>query len=215
MAADASEENKLIGQGCKFIAGVDETGMGSMAGNLYVSAVILPPGIDFKNTLSGLNDSKKITEGVRDRLYPLIKEHALAYATGIATVEEIAEHNVYWARFIAARRALNSLGVKPDYVLMDGNVTIPDIDIPQTAIVKGDTKSISIAAASILAKVERDRYIAELADRVHEDFDWKSNKAYYCKKHLEALKKHGKTRWHRERFLRKFQVGDGNGEKVL
>lgn len=213
--ADASEENKLIERGLKLIAGCDETGMGSMAGNIYVSAVILPPGINFIQLLPRLNDSKKISEGVREKLYPLIQEHAVACATGIATVEEIDEHNVYWARFIAARRALDGLGVKPDYVLMDGNVKIPEIDIPQTAIVKGDTKSISIAAASVIAKVERDRYIIDLAEKVHDDFGWQNNKAYYSQGHIEALKKHGRTRWHRERFLRKFQVGDGNGEKVL
>jgi len=91
---------------------------------------------------------------------------------------------------------------------MDGNATVPDVSIPQEAMVKGDARSISIAAASILAKVERDRYMIELSDRVHEDYGWKSNKAYYCKQHVTALKKHGKTEWHRNKFIRKIEVGE-------
>lgn len=210
--ADDRYEKELWSGGYKYICGCDETGMGSMAGDVYVAAVVFSPGIDFGKLLPSLNDSKKISESMRNKLYTLIKEHALTYATGIATVQEIDEHNIYWARFIAARRAINALSVRPDYILMDGNAKIPEIDIPQTAIVKGDTKSLSIAAASVIAKVERDRYIIELADRVHDDYGWKSNKSYYSQNHIAALKKHGKTRWHRERFLRKFQIGEGNGE---
>jgi ribonuclease HII len=214
MTANDSEEAKLIQEGFKYVAGVDESGMGSMAGDLYVAAVIFPPGIDFKLLLPGLNDSKQKKPEQRKRLYDLIKKYALTYSVQIATVSEVNEHNVYWARFIAARRALDDLQIKPSYVLMDGNADIPGIDIPQAALVKGDSKSISIAAASILAKVERDEYMEKLAAKVHEDYGWISNKAYYSKKHIDALKKHGKTEWHRDRFLRKFEVG-GSSEKVL
>lgn len=209
MVADNSEELNLISGGYKNIAGVDETGMGSLACDVFVAAVILPPDIDYINLLKGLNDSKLKSPQQRDELYELIKEHALSYAVATASVDEIDIHNIYWARFIAARRAISSLDITPDYILMDGNALIPDIDIEQKAIVKGDSKSISIAAASILAKVDRDRYMLDLAKLVHDDYGWQTNKAYYSKKHVEALAKHGRTKWHREKFIRKFDVAGG------
>jgi ribonuclease HII len=208
MSASDKYERELWNKGFKYIASVDESGMGSFAGDIYVAAVILPKNIDYKTLLPGLNDSKKLTAEKREKLYPLIKKHAVAYSVQVATVPEVNEHNVYWARFIAARRALADLQTSPDYVLMDGNATIPEIDIPQEALVKGDSKSISIAAASILAKVDRDIYMMDLATKVHEDYGWASNKAYYSTQHIAALKKHGKTEWHRDRFLRKFEVGE-------
>lgn len=209
MVADNSEELNLISGGYKNIAGVDESGMGALAGDVFVAAVILPPDIDYTNVLKGLNDSKLKSPQQRDELYDLIKEHSLAYAVATASVQEIDIHNIYWARFIAARRAISSLEISPDYILMDGNASIPDIDIDQKAIVKGDSKSISIAAASILAKVDRDRYMLNLAQSVHDDYGWDSNKAYYSKKHIDALAKHGRTEWHREKFIRKFNVAGG------
>jgi len=207
MAATADIENKLIKNGYEFIAGVDESGCGSLAGKVVVAAVIFPPGLDFAGKLPGLNDSKKKSQAQRDVLYELVKEHALTYCVATASVGEIDLHNIYWAKFIAARRALDGLSVDPDYVLMDGGAEIPEIDMPQEAIVKGDGKSVSIAAASILAKVERDSYMVELADKVHEDYGWHANKAYWCKEHVEALEKHGKTKWHRAKFIRKINVG--------
>ena len=203
MAANAKEESFLNQEGYSLIAGIDETGMGSLAGDVYVAAVILPKGIDFTNILPGLDDSKKKSPAQREKLYGLIKEVAISYAVKTASIDEIATHNIYWARFIAARRAVNALSIKPDFVLMDGNATIPELYIPQLALVKGDTRSISIAAASILAKVDRDRYIDKLATKVHDDYNWASNKSYYSKAHANAIKKHGKTRWHREKFIRK------------
>lgn len=203
MVADSSEERQLISKGYSYIAGVDETGVGSLAGEVYMAAVVFAPGFDF-SILKGVNDSKQMTEAKRDSLYELIKKHALAYSVATASVEEINVHNIYWAKFIAARRALDQLSIKPDFVLMDGNAEIPDIDIPQKAIVKGDSKSISIAAASILAKVERDRYIVKLASQVHEDYGWADNKAYYTPNHIKALQKHGKTQWHRDKYVSKF-----------
>lgn len=204
MAANNEYEKQLNQQGFKYIAGVDETGMGSLSGDVYVSAVILPMDIDYKKLLPGLNDSKQKTEAQREELYVLIKKYAISWAVASASVEEINELNIYWARFLAARRALEKLSLKPDYVLMDGNKLIPEITTPQMAIVKGDAKSISIAAASILAKVDRDSYITQLAKEVHSDFEWNSNKAYYCPAHISALKKHGKTKWHRNKFVEKF-----------
>jgi len=182
--------------------------MGSMAGDVYVSAVILPPNIDYKKELPGLNDSKKKTHEQRLKLYDLIKKVAISYSVQIATIEEIEEHNIYWARFIAARRALNDLSVKPNYVLMDGNAKIPEINIPQEALIKGDSRSISIAAASILAKVDRDAYMAGLATLVNKDYGWLTNKAYYSQSHINALKKYGKTEWHRPKFVKKFLEND-------
>lgn len=214
MVANDFEEKKLIDSGYKLIAGIDESGMGSLAGEVHVGVVVLPVNIDFKNLLPEVNDSKQKSQEEREKLYELIKKHAVSYAVATATIEEIDKHNIYWARFIAARRAIESLKVKPDYILMDGNAVVPEIEIPQTALVKGDTRSISIAAASILAKVERDAYMMDLASRVHEDYGWITNKAYYTKKHLAALEKYGKTKWHREGFLKKFNVG-GKSEKIL
>lgn len=204
MAANDEYEKELNQQGFSYIAGVDETGMGSLSGDVYVSAVILPANIDYKKLLPGLNDSKQKTETQREELYTLIKKYAIAWSVATASVEEINELNIYWARFLAARRALEKLSIKPDYVLMDGNKLIPEITIHQKAIIKGDAKSISIAAASILAKVDRDHYIAQLAKEVPEDFNWASNKAYYCQAHISALKKYGKTKWHRDKFVEKF-----------
>lgn len=212
MVANDEYERKLWAKGYKYICCCDESGIGSLAGNAYAAAVMFPSNIDYKILLPGLNDSKQKTKKQREQLYPLIKKYALAYSVQIATVKEINEYNVYWAKFIAIRRAISALSIKPDFVLMDGNAKIPEIDIPQMAIVKGDSKSISIAAASILAKVDRDAYMEELATKVHDDYDWSSNKAYYCKKHLDALKKHGRTKWHRDRFIRKFEIGEGDNE---
>lgn len=201
---DASEENKLIAKGYNNIVGVDEAGMGSLVGDVYAAAVILPHMIKYDVMLPGLDDSKKKTSEERDILYKLIKKHAVASAVAKANIEEIATHNIYWARFLAVKRAIQNLGAESGYVLMDGNAAIPDIEIPQKSIIKGDTKSISIAAASILAKVERDRYMKDLSANVPEEFGWSSNKGYYSKKHVEAIKKYGKTEYHREKFISKF-----------
>jgi len=206
MATNDKYEQELWNSGIKYIAAADESGCGCFAGSVYAAVVILPPNIDYKVLLPGINDSKKLSDSTRERLYPLIKQHALAYSVATASVAEIDELNIYWAKFLAIRRALDGLQIKPDYVLMDGNKEIPEITIPQLAIVKGDGKSISIAAASILAKVERDRYMDKLAEEVHEDYEWKSNRSYYCKATINALKKHGKTKWHRQKYVAKFLV---------
>lgn len=204
MVANASEENGLAVLGYNNIAGVDESGMGCFAGDVYVAAVIFPQDIDFKKLLPGLNDSKTKKPEQREALYKQIKEHALAYSVAIASVEEIDRLNIYWARFLAARRALDSLQIKPDYVIMDGNKEIPEIYIPQHAIVKGDQKSISIAAASILAKTDRDAYMDRIAKLVHPDHDWANNRSYYSKQTVDAIKKHGKNKWHRQKYVAKY-----------
>ena len=206
MVANSVEENSLFQQGYKVIAGVDESGMGSFAGDVYVGVVVFPLGIDYKALMPGLNDSKQKSAEQRNILYSQIKNCALDYAVATASVEEIDKLNIYWARFLAARRALNMLKVKPDYIIIDGNKVIPEITTPQHAIVKGDGKSISIAAASILAKVDRDIHIEALAELVHVDYDWKNNKSYYAEKQIEAIKKHGKTPWHRQKYVEKYLV---------
>ena len=204
MTANDENETKLWKKGYNYVLGCDESGMGSLAGNVYVAVVIFPIGIDYKKLLPGINDSKKLTPGKRERLCPLIKKYAIDYSVQTASIEEIRIHNIYWARFIAARRAIEALNIKPDYVLMDGNAKIPEINIPQSTLVKGDTRSISIAAASILAKVDRDEYIEKLSHKVHDDYGWASNKAYYSEKHVNAIKKYGKTEWHRHKFVKKY-----------
>lgn len=201
MATDLYEK-QLVSQGYNYICGCDESGMGALAGNLWVGAVIFPKDMNY-SFLPGLNDSKQKTPAQREVLYELVKKYALDYATEIGTVEEIDRLNVYWARFAAMNRALNKLRIKPDYILMDGNKKIPNINIPQMAIVKGDAKSYTIAAASILCKVERDRYMVELAKLVPEEFGWKDNKAYWCEQHVSAFKKYGKTKWHRQKYIEK------------
>lgn len=207
MVASASEEKSLIAMGYNHVAGVDESGMGCFAGDVYVAAVIFPPGIDYKTLLPGLDDSKKKSHEQRKILYQKVKDNALAYAIATASVEEIDRLNIYWARFLAARRALSALTIDPDYVIIDGNKVIPEISTPQHAIVKGDQKSISIAAASILAKIDRDEYMDELSKKVHPDFQWENNRSYYCKATIEALQKHGKTKWHRQKYVEKYLVG--------
>jgi len=204
MIANRDEEDILAKKGYKYIGGCDESGMGCLAADVYVGIVIFPANIDFKKLMPGLNDSKQKTTVQRNILYEQIKLCALDWTFASASVQEIDELNIYWARFLAVKRAMEQLKIKPDYMLMDGNKNIPDITIPQHAIVKGDAKSISIAAASIIAKVERDRHIDALATLVHEDYDWIHNKSYYCEKHIEAIKKHGKTQWHRRKYVDKY-----------
>lgn len=204
MVANNSFEQELKQQGYKYICGIDETAIGTFVGDVYVGAVILPIDIDYKNVFSHLNDSKTKTPEQRNILYKEIKQNALCWAVGSASVEEIDTLNIYWAKWLAARRALNKMSINPEFILVDGNKIIPEVMTPQKAIVKGDLKSISIAAASILAKVDRDAYMDELAKLVHSDYGWDKNRGYYCKETIDALKKHGKTIWHRKKYIEKY-----------
>jgi ribonuclease HII len=204
MAVNDLEENKLYQMGYNCLCSFDDSAIGCLAGNAIMGAVIFPKHIDFRSLMPGLNDSKKKTHEQRLVLYEQIKSCALTYATAEATVEEIDELNIYWAKWLAARRALAKLSIVPDFILVDGDKMIPEVTIPQLAIVKGDGKCFSIAAASILAKVERDKHIDELAKLVHEDYDWINNKSYYSEKHIAAIKKHGKTIYHRRKYVEKF-----------
>lgn len=212
MSAHDEYERERWQSGCEFVAGADESGCGSLGGRVYAAVVIFPKHINYKMLLKGINDSKKKSIKQRNQLYKNIKDVALDWSVATASVREIDKMNIYWAKFLAVRRAINNLVVEPDFVLMDGDKEIPEIYIPQKAIVKGDSKSISIAAASILAKVDRDAYINDIAKKIHEDFDWNNNMAYYSEKHIDALKKHGKTKWHRQKYVAKYLDGSQDGK---
>ena len=160
-------EHEVMENGYSAIAGLDEAGRGPLAGPVVSAAVILPKGFE----CPGLTDSKKLTEKKRDALFPIIQEEALAVGVGIADHAEIDEINILQASLLSMKRAAEDLGVQPDYLLIDGKFTVP-MDLPQKAIVKGDSLSISIAAASIIAKVTRDRQMADSARYDDPMADW-------------------------------------------
>lgn len=201
--------------GIECFCGVDEAGRGPLAGDVYAAAVILDP----DNPIDGLNDSKKLTEKKREALYPEIKEKAVAYCVATATVEEIDEINILRATFLAMRRAVEGLKVKPKFALIDGDKN-PDVSVPSRCLVKGDATSASIAAASILAKVERDRYMAKIAED-YPEYLFEKHKGYGTKLHYEMLDKYGVSDVHRMSFLKKYfeskpdtAVSGETGEKL-
>lgn len=186
-------ENELYNNGINFIAGIDEVGRGPLVGPVVTAAVILPK--DFYD--ERINDSKKLTEKKRELLYDVIMENALSVGIGISSPEVIDEINILNATKKAMIEAINNLSIKPEHLLIDA-VKL-DIDIPQTSIIKGDAKSQSIASASIIAKVTRDRMMLEL-DKKYPMYDFKHNKGYGTKKHIEALYKYGPLKEHRKSF---------------
>ena len=175
--------------------GVDEAGRGCLAGPVFAAAVILPE--DFANEL--LNDSKQLTEKQRYELRPIIEEKAIAYAVGIVFPDEIDRINILNASFLAMTRAVESLNVKPEHLLIDGNRFKSKLLIPFTTVVKGDAKMMSIAAASILAKTYRDDYMNKIAEE-YPQYDWLENKGYPTAKHRDAIAEHGITPYHRLTF---------------
>jgi len=181
-----------------YVAGIDEAGRGPLAGPVVAAAVILPKDI----FLPFLNDSKKVTEKRRDVLFDEIKQNAIAYGIGIASNTLIDEINISQATYEAMREAINSLEKTPDVLLVDA-VHIPDINIKQVGIVKGDAKSVNIAAASILAKVTRDRIMAEY-DKIYPEYGFASNKGYGTATHIAALKEVGPCAIHRKSFIGNF-----------
>lgn len=192
-------EHAAVEEGFSLICGVDEAGRGPLAGPVCAAAVILPPDLE----LEGLNDSKKLSEKRREALYPLICEQALAYGIAFASEQEIDELNILQATFLAMRRAVGQLGLKPDLALVDGNRE-PDFgDIPVRTIIKGDSRSANIAAASILAKVTRDRFMLE-QDAVYPQYGFAVHKGYGTQKHYAALREFGPCPIHRRSFLKKF-----------
>lgn len=186
-------ENELYENGIKYIAGIDEVGRGPLVGPVVTAAVILPR--EFYD--ERINDSKKLTEKKRELLYDVIMENAVSVGIGISSEDVIDEINILEATKKAMIEAVNNLSVKPEHLLIDA-VKL-NIDIPQTSIIKGDAKSESIAAASIVAKVTRDRMMVEL-DKMYPEYDFKHNKGYGTKKHIEAIEKYGILKEHRKTF---------------
>ncbi len=189
-------ENELHGEGYAVVCGIDEAGRGPLCGPVFAAACILPP--DW--CPEELNDSKKLTPKKRDRLFDEIRAHAVAYAIASASVEEIDALNILEADLLAMRRAIDALPVKPDFALIDGNIA-RDFQIPARAVIGGDAKSPSIAAASILAKVARDRDCLEL-DRLYPQYGIAKHKGYGTRQHMDALRAHGPSPIHRKQFIR-------------
>lgn len=193
-----SIENSCFSDDIKIICGVDEAGRGPLAGPVCAAAVILPPNIE----IPGLNDSKKLTDKKRRELYPVIKEMAISYGIGYASHEEIDEINILQATYLAMERALAQLDPKPDLALIDGN-RAKDFGIPVKTVIKGDSLSASIAAASVLAKVSRDDLMLQLAEE-YPQYGFEIHKGYGTKAHYEALRTYGHSPVHRMTFLKKF-----------
>ncbi len=194
---DYSIENEYKAQGYNIICGIDEAGRGPLAGPVYAAAVILPPDC----VIDGLNDSKKLTEKKRERLFDEIKEKALAYGIASADEKEIDEINILNATFLAMKRAVDSLSVKPNLALIDGNQK-PHTGIEEVTVVKGDAKSMSIAAASVLAKVSRDRFMLDMAEK-YPQYEFERHKGYGTKLHYEKIAQYGVCEIHRRTFLKK------------
>lgn len=193
---DYSIEQELHEEGYKYVCGIDEAGRGPLCGPVFAAACILPDGL----YIEGLNDSKKLTEKKREKLFDIIKEEAIAYCIASASVEEIDELNILEADLLAMRRAIDGLSVKADFAIIDGNVA-RDFQIPAKAVVKGDATSMSIAAASVLAKVARDRICIDL-DREYPEYGIAKHKGYGTKAHMDALREHGPSPIHRKKFIR-------------
>lgn len=200
---DYTIENQLHDEGFSVVCGVDEAGRGPLCGPVFAAACILPDGL----VLEGLNDSKKLTPKKRDKLFDLIRENAIAYCIASASVEEIDELNILEADLLAMRRAIDGLAVKAEFALIDGNIA-RGFEIPTRAVIGGDAKSPSIAAASILAKVARDRDCLEL-DAQYPQYGIAKHKGYGTKQHMDALRTYGPSPIHRKQFIR-FLEKDAN-----
>lgn len=193
---------RFLNQGYNIIAGVDEAGRGPLAGPVFASVVILP--LDCQ--IEGLNDSKKLSEKKREYLYDEIIDKAIDYSVASANEKEIDEINILQATFLAMKRALDKIKIRPDIILVDGNRD-PGFDIKTECVVKGDSLIDSISAASILAKVSRDRFIRELA-KEYPEYGFEKHKGYGTKDHYEAIKKYGISQIHRKTFLKKIIGND-------
>ena len=194
---DYEFEKAAVNSGFSCICGVDEAGRGPLAGPVCAAAVILPEGA----VIEGLDDSKKLTRKAREGLYDIIKETAVAYSVAYGTLEEIETVNILESTYLAMNRAIEGLSVKPDFALIDGNRIPRGIKIPCETIVKGDSKSMSVAAASVLAKVTRDRLMLEY-DKKYPEYNFKKHKGYGTKEHTEPIKQYGPCEIHRLSFLK-------------
>ena len=191
-------EEGLYAKGIVTVCGIDEAGRGPLAGPVCAAAVILPPHLE----IAGLDDSKKLTDKRRRELFPIIKEQAVAYGIGLASHEEIDQINILQATFLAMERAIAQLEVRPDIALIDGNRE-KDFGLPVQTVVKGDSRSANIAAASVLAKVTRDMIMEEMAVE-YPEYGFEIHKGYGTKAHYEALRTYGHSPIHRVTFLKKF-----------
>ncbi len=190
-------EDEIYNSGVSQLCGVDEAGRGPLAGPVCAAAVILPRDID----IPGLNDSKKLSEKQRESLYDIIIHESLSYGIAFSTVEEIEQLNILQATFLAMNRAISQLSIKPELALIDGNRNA-GIEMPSQCVVKGDSKCADIAAASILAKVTRDRYMYELAQK-YPQYHFEKHKGYGTKLHYEAIRQYGPSPVHRMSFLKR------------
>ena len=190
-------ENEIYDEGFTLLCGVDEAGRGPLAGPVCAAAVMLPRGL----VIEGLNDSKKLTEKRREELYDVIRSESVSYGIAFASVEEIETLNILGATFLAMNRAIEQLSPAPELALIDGNRT-KGIEVPARSIVKGDSKCADIAAASVLAKVTRDRYMLEMAEK-YPQYRFEQHKGYGTKLHYEALREYGPSQIHRMSFLKK------------
>lgn len=197
-------ENEALEKGYTNICGVDEAGRGPLAGPVCAAAVILPKG----HIIDGVNDSKKLTEKKREKLFDVIIDECVSYSIAFATVEEIEELNILNATMLAMQRAVEGLDVKADYAMIDGN-RLPPLNIPAECIVKGDANSMSIAAASILAKVARDRLCLKY-DELYPVYGFAKHKGYGTKLHREMILKYGPCEIHRKSFLKKIYKNANN-----
>mgnify|MGYP001563975317 FL=1 len=189
-------ENEGYQKGYTYIGGIDEAGRGPLAGPVVAAVVVFKP----ETKIEGINDSKKLSEAKRDELFDIIKEQALDYGIGIVQKDEIDEYNILNATYMAMKKAINCLKKTPDYLLVDA-AHVPDVNIDQKSIIKGDSKSISIAAASILAKVTRDSLMYEY-DKMYPEYGFASHKGYGTDQHYKAIREHGITPIHRKSFLK-------------
>lgn len=191
-------DRQFLANGIQYLAGVDEAGRGPLAGAVYAAAVILPAGFYMEE----INDSKKLTDKKREALFPMIKEQALAYSIAAVDEKTIDEINILNATMLAMRRAIEGLSIRPDMILIDGNIS-RDLPQPNQCIKKGDSLSQSIAAASILAKVARDHYCRDVLDAAYPQYGFAKHKGYGSQLHRDLLKKLGPCPVHRKTFLRK------------
>ena len=204
-------ERELNKKGITLIAGVDEVGRGPLIGPVVAAAVILPKNFE----LEGLTDSKKLSEKKREKFFEIIKKEAISIGIGVISEKRIDEINIYEATKEAMYEAINNLNPKPEHILIDAMKL--DLSVPSTSIIKGDLLSISISAASVIAKVTRDHMLYEL-DKEYPMYDLKNNKGYGTKKHIEAIKKYGITKYHRLSYKPvsdyKDKINRGNNEKI-
>lgn len=198
---DYSFEIAAMNKGFKTVCGVDEAGRGPLAGPVYAAAVILPVGTE----IAGLNDSKKLSKKKREELFDIINDVAISVSVGTASEKEIDEINILNATFLAMKRAVEGLEISPDYAIIDGN-RAPNLEIPTETVVKGDGKVMSVAAASIIAKVSRDRFMLKMAEQ-YPEYQFEKHKGYGTRLHYEMIEKYGVSSIHRKSFLKKVLGG--------